>query len=415
MWHPRTVIVDFASGVSDCRSACRDRCGDRADGDRLTSHPHHDGWCRPLPEGQPFPSVASLAEGQVALDRQKLGKRPELLARKWKRMAASPFAFLRGSVSLFDECLRREGSWAKGPSGVGSLIGDLHLENFGVFLADGGAPIFHVNDFDALHDGPWRFDVLRLLTSVLLARPELKLSGTEAQELARVTLEGHQLGVSGHRVAPPAFVLQMCRAAAETPVEKLLKKQVEDGKVKRDDKHPPAPASVVKQMPSVIAQWLASLKKPISPGNIIDVRRRISGTGSLGVERLVVLMEGDGSGLLLLDVKEVAFSAERVVEAMRGAVKKPPALLGFAELGHQQLVVRAMAAGEDKLALDTLLPEQLPGMLRFLGAMAGQVHQRLARSRLKRWTPKELQGLLASTRRLAVMHEEAFLEFCALI
>ncbi len=330
-------------------------------------------------------------------------------------MAASPFAFLRGSLQLFDACLRSEGSFAKGPSGGGSLVGDLHLENFGVFRADGGAAIFHVNDFDALRDGPWRLDVLRLLTSVLLARPELKVSGTQAQELARVALEGHQLGVAGQRVAPPAFVLNMCREAAATPAEKLLKKHVENGKLKRDDKHPAAPAALLKQVPNVLAQWLASMKKPATPGKLLDVRRRISGTGSLGVERLVVLLEGDGSGRWLLDVKEVAFSAERVVEAMRGAVKKPPALLGFAELGHQQLVVRALTAGEDKLALDALLPEQLPGMMRFLGAMSGQVHQRLARSRLKRWTPAELRGLLKSARRLAVLHEEAFLEFCALI
>ena len=116
-------------------------------------------------------------------------------------MSASPFAFLRGSALLFDECLRREGSWAKGPGGGGSLVGDLHLENFGVFIADGGAAIFNVNDFDALRDGPWRFDVLRLLTSVLLGRFELKASGTQVQELARMALEGHQLGLSGERVA----------------------------------------------------------------------------------------------------------------------------------------------------------------------------------------------------------------------
>lgn len=333
-------------------------------------------------------------------------------------MAASPFAFLRGGALLFDECLRREGSWSKGPSGVGSLVGDLHLENFGVFLADGGAAIFHLNDFDALRDGPWRFDLLRLLTSVLLARPELKASGTQVQELARVALEGHQLGLGGKRVAPPAFVLGLCRAAAGVPRGKLLSKHIDGNKLVRDDKHPAAPAALTKLIPAALVKWSVSLPGEFGPAaeqlKVLDVRRRISGTGSLGAERLIVMTQGDARGPWLLDVKEVDFSAERVVEAMRAAVKKPPALIGFAEVGKHQMVIRPMAAGEDKLSLDALTEDQIPGMIRFLGAMAGQAHRSLARSRVKLWTPKEQNGLLASSRRLAAMHEEAFIDFCAL-
>ena len=333
-------------------------------------------------------------------------------------MSASPFAFLRGGAVLFDECLRREGSWAKGPSGGGSLVGDLHLENFGVFIADGGAAIFHVNDFDALRDGPWRFDVLRLLTSVLLARPELRVSGTQVQELARVALDGHQLGLSGKRVAPPATVLQLCRDARAVPMEKLLKKHLDGDQLIADEKHPAAPAALAKLISPALEKWVQSLPGGFVPTadqlEVLDVRRRISGTGSLGVERLVVLTRGDARGPWLLDVKEVDFSAERVVEAMRGGVKKPPALLGYAVLGKHQMVIRPMAPGEEKLALDQLEAEQVPSMIRFLGAMAGEVHRRLARSRIKRWTVKEQHGLLASTRRLAAMHEEAFIDFCAL-
>jgi len=333
-------------------------------------------------------------------------------------MAASPFAFLRGAALLFDECLRREGSWAKGPTGGGSLVGDLHLENFGVFFADGGAPHFHLNDFDALRDGPWRFDVLRLLTSVVLARPELRASGTQAQELARVALEGHQQGLSGKPVEPPAFVAQQCQQASAIPRQQLLDKHLQGTRLARDDKHPEAPASLVKQIPSALVRWSVSLPGEFGPAveqlKVLDVRRRISGTGSLGAERLIILTEGDARGRWLLEAKEVDFSAERVVEAMRAAVQRPPALIGYAELGKLQLVIRPMAAGEEKISLEQLPEDQLPEMLHFLGAMSGEVHRRLARSRIKRWTPKEQRGLLDSTRRLAAMHEEAFLGFCGL-
>ena len=366
-----------------------------------------------------LPKHASLAASQVALDRKRLGDRPALLARKWKRMAASPFAFLRGAALLFDETLRREGSWSKGPAGGGSLVGDLHLENFGVFLADGGESIFHVNDFDALRDGPWRFDVLRLLTSVLLARPELKASGTQAQELARTALEGYQQGLGGKRLSPPAFVLDLCRAAGEVPRSKLIAKHLDGEKIVRDEKHPAAPAVLAKLIPAALVKWSVSLPGEFGPAaeqlKVLDVRRRISGTGSLGVERLLVLTAGDFRGPWLLEAEDVDFSAERVVEAMRGAVKKPPALIGSAQVGKHQMVIRPMASGEDKLSLENLEEAQVPAVIRFLGAMAGQVHRRLARSRIKLWTPKEQRALLASTRRLAALHEEAFIDFCALL
>ena len=352
------------------------------------------------------------------MDRQRLGARADLLNRKWKRMAASPFAFLRGGVMLFDECLRREGSWAKGPSGGGTLVGDLHLENFGVFLADGGQAVFHLNDFDAVRDGPWRFDVLRLLTSILLARPELKVSGTQVQELARMALDGHQLGLAGKRIAQPPFVLRVCRDAQDVSRVRLLNKHVDGGKLIRDEKHPAAPAALAKRIPAALVKWSVSLPGEFGPAveqlKVIDVRRRISGTGSLGVERLIVMTEGDARGPWLLDVKAVDFSAERVVEAMRGAVLRPPALIGYAELGKLELVLRPMAAGEEKLALERLDEDQIPSMIRYLGALAGEAHRRLARSRIKLWTAKEQRGLLASTLKLAAMHEEAFIDFCAL-
>lgn len=350
-----------------------------------------------------LPKHATLAGMQRMLDRDRLGKKPELLARKWKRMAASPFAFLRGAAPLFDECLRREGSFAAGPTGGGGLVGDLHLENFGVFRTDRGAVMFHVNDFDALRDGPWRFDVLRLLTSILLARPELKASGTEAHGLARLALEGHQLGLLGkQRVHPPQFVLAWTRAARAASPAKLFDKHVEGGKVVRDEKHPALPPALRKQLPALLAQAHVELA-------LVDARRRVAGTGSLGVERVMMLLEGD----VLLEAKEVAFSAARVVEAQRAAVGKPPAMLAAGELAGKQMVLKQLCPGEDKLALDALDAAQLPAVVRFLGFCAGEVHRRLARSRLTAWSASERSALLRSARHLAALHEDAFLEFCA--
>ncbi len=384
---------------------------------------HHDEWCRPLPAVKAFPKHQSLAVTQRVLDQQRLKHRPELLLRKWHRMSTSPLGFLRGAAPLFDECLRREGSWAKGPAGGGSLVGDLHLENFGVFLDASGRPNFHVNDFDACRDGPWRFDVLRLLTSMLLARTELKATGTSIQELALLALDGHQAGLGGKRFAPPPFIRQLCANAGLMKTSRLLRKHLEGHGLIHDEKHPPVPPRLARLVPATLAQWAASLPPSIRPApeelQILDVRRRVLGTGSLGAERLLVLVQGHAKGdephgHWLLDLKQMDSAADRIVEAMRAAVLRPPALLGAARLGHLDVLLRRLSAGEEKLPIDAVDPAQAHAIARYLGSLAGEVHRRLARTTLKRWSNGEQVGLLASARRLAALHEEAFLDFCAL-
>jgi uncharacterized protein (DUF2252 family) len=58
--------------------------------------------------------------------------------------------------------------------------------------------------------------------------------------------------------------------------------------------------------------------------DVIDVSRRIAGTGSLGVERFVVLVEGKGSpdGNYLLDIKEAIPSA-LMPRLARSGIKQP--------------------------------------------------------------------------------------------
>ena len=82
--------------------------------------------------------------------------------------------------------------------GTGGVVGDLHLENFGTFRSASGFT-FHVNDFDESFDGPWTFDVLRLLVSTLLAREALGCTGAEVLALAETVLDGYVSGLEGGR------------------------------------------------------------------------------------------------------------------------------------------------------------------------------------------------------------------------
>src|SRR5207245_4197722 len=55
---------------------------------------------------------------------------------------------------------------AAAPEGL--IVGDLHLENFGVYRGAGGDLCFDVNDFDDVGYGPLDLDLKRLCTSALL-------------------------------------------------------------------------------------------------------------------------------------------------------------------------------------------------------------------------------------------------------
>lgn len=104
------------------------------------------------------------------------------------------FAFLRGASALWAKALSREPKLLRGLPGMASLVGNLHLENVGVFRTARGVT-FHVNDFDETFDGPIAFDVVRLLTSTLLARAELQVSGVKVLELGWAMLDGHNVGL----------------------------------------------------------------------------------------------------------------------------------------------------------------------------------------------------------------------------
>jgi hypothetical protein len=90
-------------------------------------------------------------------------------------MAASPFAFYRGTASLFYRDLKAGGlDVAVSRRSITRIQGDSHLENFG-FLTEGGAwaaphhVVFCPNDFDDAGVGHAEWDLMRYAVSLFLA------------------------------------------------------------------------------------------------------------------------------------------------------------------------------------------------------------------------------------------------------
>lgn len=112
-----------------------------------------------------FEAPAGRPDAVRAVEESNAGRVAELAPIRVGRMAANPFAFLRGAAGLMAHDL------SGGPvTGVGAQIcGDAHAANFGLYGDVHGRLVIDLNDFDETVFGPWEWDVKRLATSLVLA------------------------------------------------------------------------------------------------------------------------------------------------------------------------------------------------------------------------------------------------------
>ncbi|MBV1942779.1 DUF2252 domain-containing protein [Streptomyces sp. BV286] len=109
---------------------------------------------------------------------------------KFRKMAASAFAFYRGTAGLFYQDLEQEAATHSGPylderTSRVWIHGDLHAENFGTYMDAQGRLIFNVNDFDEAYVGPFTWDLKRLAASLALIGYAKALSDEQITALVR--------------------------------------------------------------------------------------------------------------------------------------------------------------------------------------------------------------------------------------
>jgi uncharacterized protein (DUF2252 family) len=94
---------------------------------------------------------------------------PAAFRRKFRTMAASPWAFYRGTACLFyADVAAGEDPYADERTSRVWIQGDLHAENYGTYMDDQGVLVFDVNDFDEAYVGHFTWDVRRMAASVAL-------------------------------------------------------------------------------------------------------------------------------------------------------------------------------------------------------------------------------------------------------
>ncbi|KAK2763926.1 hypothetical protein FQN54_009545 [Arachnomyces sp. PD_36] len=114
---------------------------------------------------------------------------------KFRKMAASAFAFYRGTACLFYNDLKEEqhsGPYLNDRTRRVWIHGDLHAENFGTYMDSQGRLVFNVNDFDEAYVGPFTWDVKRFAASVALIGYAKALSDEQITSLVRTYARGYR-------------------------------------------------------------------------------------------------------------------------------------------------------------------------------------------------------------------------------
>jgi uncharacterized protein (DUF2252 family) len=229
-------------------------------------------------------------------------------------MRTTPFAFLRATCHLFQD----EFAHASLPAHVPLVwaCGDLHLENFGSYKADNRLVYFDLNDFDEAALAPCAWDLARLLVSVLLAARSLGVDARRASRLCDAFIDAYAGALSTgkarwvERDTAQGMVRELLDSARNRDRAQFLdRRTVRSGKSRRirldGEKALAVDARQRKRIDAFMRAFACVQPKP-GFYRLLDVARRIAGSGSLGVERFVLLVEGKGSpdANYLLDLKQ---------------------------------------------------------------------------------------------------------------
>lgn len=392
------------------------------------------------------PDPVELASRQLQRDRSRsCAKFDGLLQYKMQRMASSPFAFLRGSAPLFYQVLKQVPQLAKGPGGVGWIVGDLHFENFGAFRTEqrgtsSSKVVFDINDFDEAVVGPWRLDVLRFMTGLLLGARRFPNAGPRSLEACSAMLDGYLAAIWGKPSArrPSPTVQALLRHVEQRTRRQFLDERTKRiGRVRRfirGERYKDLPAALrtpAREAFSRYAQTLPARWQSIRRAyEVEDAAFRIAGTGSVGLLRIGLVARGRGgpNGEWLFDMKEEGVPSpaillgapkmdggERVVTAFRQCLLHAPRMIGRTQFGKTSLFVRRLAPQEDKLEIAHVAPDELPGLARYLGSLAGSAHRRGATAAPVRWSKQQQRQLIDQAVILAGIHEASYLAFCKLL
>ncbi|MFF7767156.1 DUF2252 domain-containing protein [Streptomyces massasporeus] len=372
---------------------------------------------------------ASRPDAVSAVEESGRGRLPELTPIRVGRMAATPFAFLRGSAGLMAYDLARTPMTRI----RAQLCGDAHAANFGLYGDARGGLVIDLNDFDETVFGPWEWDLKRLAASLVLAG---RVAGADEDQCRKAAYDAAGAYRRTMRLLAKLPVLDAWNAIADEELvshtdahdllgtlERVSEKArhntsgrfaakstevTEDGGRRFVDAPPVlrrVPDAEAAAVAASLEEYVGTLQEDRLPllarHAVQDVAFRVVGTGSVGTRSYVVLLLDHRGEPLVLQVKEARASAlvphlvtagfeapqaghegRRVVLGQKRMQVVSDNLLGWTTVDGLPYQVRQFRNRKGSVDPAALAADQMDDYGRMTGALLARAHAHSADPRL---------------------------------
>src|SRR5687768_4009238 len=369
------------------------------------------GWNEDGREADPVQQVIADNDGRVE----------RLIPVRIGRMAASPFAFLRGAAAIMAADFSRLPA-----TGITPVIcGDAHLGNFGFYASPERDLVFDLNDFDEAHPGAWEWDLRRLVASVHVAGRQNGSSEDECGAAVRRCVTSYREHLS-HLAAQPLLARaydrlnldQLHRTAVGPAARREIagaaaraRRRTSDRALPRFTEQHDGGLRLVEQPPLItrpdpeqyerIAAALDDYLRNLPPQwakilggyRLVDVAHKVVGVGSVGLRAYIALCEGSGpDDVIFLQLKQARRSVvaqyvhgdsawhdhqgERVVQYQQALQTVSDPLLGWTTIGERQYYVRQFRDMKGAVVVDGIDAAALADYAGVCGLLLAKGHAR---------------------------------------
>ena len=306
---------------------------------------------------------------------------PDMIKLKYEAMAENIFRFYRGTCHLFYQDLAAAQALPKSP--LTWICGDLHLENFGSYKGDNHMVYFDLNDFDEGLLAPAAWELVRMLTSIIIAFENLELEEIKAVNMARQFMKNYATTLTRGKAmeidprTAKGIVCTFLTAVEKRKQKELLKKRTIEKKKKlalslSHEKHFELEKPLKKELSHLIDEWIKTSNDGPYNFEVKDVAFRFAGTGSVGIRRYLFLLKSVNTKnkYRLLDMKQARVSsvmpyvkvpqpqwaseAERVIAIQQRMQSVLPALLGTIEFNGNPYTLQQMQPTEDEINFELI-------------------------------------------------------------
>ncbi len=344
---------------------------------------------------------------------------PEGFRTKFRKMAADPFAFYRGSACLFyADMAKLKDKYADEQTSRVWIHGDLHAENFGTYMNSEGVLVFDVNDFDEAYVGHFSWDLRRFVASLALMGWQKALPDDDVRELATLYMRTYVEQV-GHYVDQPKDhvyalrldnthgaihgVLRAARMATRVSLLDTVTEVVDyDRRLRRSDDVRELTKAERKKVEAAYKRYLKTIPQSKLEHHEVfyDVKDVVGkkgfGIGSAGLPAYSILIEGYNQALendIVLTMKQGNIAApsrivtdarvrdffdhegHRTVVSQRALQVHTDSFLGHTTVDGVGFVVSELSPYEADLDWsDITEPDEMAPVLEALGEATAKVH-----------------------------------------